>query len=237
MGNGAGIGHAKVNFMKPRCSERRNHGLTLVEVLVVIFVVGLFALMILPGSHAGHNKSKRITCVNNLKQIGLTYRIWEGDHGDKYPMDVSVTNGGTMEIFSQGSLFQNQVFLNYLVMSNELSTPQILYCPADTNGFVSTDFVRGFNNQNVSYFVGVDANETNPQMMLSGDDNFEIGGVPVESGLLQISTNTLIAWSAARHGRAGNVAFTDGNVQQLTTSGLQQAFQNTGAATNRIAIP
>ncbi len=223
--------------MKPRCSERRNQALTLVEVLAIIAIVILLIAITLTRL-ATPEHSDRIRCVNNLKETGLAFKIWAGDHGDKYPMDVSVTNGGTMEIFSQGSPFQSQVFhLNYLVMSNELNTPRLLYCPADTNGFMATDFVRGFNNQNVSYFVGVDANETNPQMMLLGDDNFEIGGVPVESGLLQISTNTPIAWSAARHGRAGNVAFTDGSVQQLTTSGLQQVFQNAGTATNRIAIP
>lgn len=220
--------------MKPRCSERRNQALTLVEVLVVIFVVGFFALMILPNSNSGSRKPKRLECVNNLKETGLAFKIWAGDHGDKYPMDISVTNGGTMEIFSQRSSFQDQVFLNYLVMSNELNTPRLLYCPADTNGFMATDFVRGFNNQNVSYFVGADAQEANPQMMLSGDDNFEIGGVPVGVGLFQISTNTPIAWSAARHGHAGNVALTDGSVQQLTTSGLRKY---SGLATNRFAIP
>src|ERR1700691_1477436 len=109
--------------MKLRCSERRNHGLTRVEVLVVIFVVGFFALMILLNSYADSREPKRLECVNNLKETGLAFKIWAGDHGDKYPMDISVTNGGTMEIFSQRSSFQSQVFLNYLAISNELNTP------------------------------------------------------------------------------------------------------------------
>ena len=215
--------------MKPHCSERRNQALTLVEVLVIIFVVGLFALMILPGSHAGHNKSKRITCVNNLKQIGLAYRIWEGDHGNKYPMDVSATNGGTMELSKVGT----DAWRNFLVMSNELSTPRILICPADQRN-EATNFGPNFGNMNISYFVNLDAVEADPQMLLFGDDNFEMGGVSVESGLLHISTNTPIAWSAARHGHAGNVALTDGSVQQLTTSRLREYISN---VTNRIAIP
>ena len=234
MENRAGIGHAKVNFMKPRCSERRNHGLTRVEVLVVIFVVGFFALMILPSGnyYSAHRKAKRIACVNNLKEISLACRIWDGDHGNKYPMDVSVTNGGTMELSEVGT----DAWRNFLVMSNELTTPRILICPADQRD-AATNFGSSFGNTNISYFINLDAPEANPQMLLFGDDNFEMGRVPVEAGLLQISTNTPIAWSAARHRHAGNVAMTDGSVQQLTTSGLQQAFQNTGAATNRIAIP
>jgi prepilin-type N-terminal cleavage/methylation domain-containing protein/prepilin-type processing-associated H-X9-DG protein len=233
LGNGAGIGHAKENFMKSHCSERRNHGLTLVEVLVVIFVVGFFALMILPSdNHFAGRKAIRIDCVNKLKEISLACRIWEGDHGNKYPMDVSVTNGGTMELSEVGT----DAWRNFLVMSNELTTPRILICPADQRN-EATDFGPSFGNTNISYFINLDAAGANPQMPLFGDDNFEMGGVPVESGLLQISTNTPIAWSAVRHGRAGNVALTDGSVQQLTTSGLQQVFQNTGAATNRISIP
>jgi prepilin-type processing-associated H-X9-DG protein len=233
LGNGAGIGHAGVNFMKPRCSERRNQAMTLVEVLVVIFVVGFFVLVIVSsGDNTRYRKARRIACVNNLKEISLACRIWEGDHGDKYPMDVSVTNGGTMELSKVGT----DGWRNFLVMSNELSTPRILICPADQRN-EATDFGPSFGNTNISYFINLDAAGANPQMLLFGDDNFEMGGVPVESGLLQISTNTLIAWSAARHGRAGNVALTDGSVQQLTTSSLQQAFQNAGAATNRIATP
>lgn len=125
---------------------------------------------------------------------------------------------------------------NFLVMSNELTTPRILICPADQRN-EATDFGSSFGNTNISYFINLDAAKANPQMLLFGDDNFEMGGIPVESRLLQVSTNIPIAWSAARHGHAGNVAMTDMSVQQLTTSGLQQAFQDAGATTNRIAIP
>jgi hypothetical protein len=165
-------------------------------------------------------------------EIGLGYRIWEGDNGGLYPMDASATNGGAMESAATGD-----VTVVFQVMSNELSIPKILICPQDATHTPATNFAIGFSAKNISYFVGVDAKEANPQMMLLGDDNFEIRGVPVESGLLQISTNTPIAWSAARHGHEGNVALTDGSVQQLTTAGLQQAFRNVGTATNRIAIP
>lgn len=235
LANHAGIADANFNSMKLRFSNQRNRALTLIEVLAVIFVFFILALVLLStGSHTSGRKAKRISCVNNLKQIGLAYRIWEGDHGDKYPMDVSMTNGGTMEIFTNGSPFQNLAFLNYQVMSNELSTPKILICPADENHFIATNFSTGFNNQNVSYFVGLDANESNPLMLLSGDDNFEIGGVPVKSGLLEFSNNTPIAWSVARHNHAGNIGLTDGSVQQLSQNGFREAISN---STNRILIP
>ena len=95
-------------------------GLTLIEVLVVIAVIVLLAAMFLPALPS-HHRPSRINCSNNLKQIGLSYRIWAGDNGDKFPMEVSVTNGGTMELFRGESQFQNLPFLNYLAMPNELS--------------------------------------------------------------------------------------------------------------------
>ena len=153
--------------MKTQCSKRRNYGLTLVEILVVIFVLAILVAMLLPTSSSGPRKARRISCVNNLKQIGLAYRIWEGDHGDEYPMSVSVTNGGAMEFVAAGN-----VTAIFQVMSNELSTPKILFCPADERRAYATNFSAGFSAQNISYFIGLDADETNPQTLLSGDDNF-----------------------------------------------------------------
>jgi prepilin-type N-terminal cleavage/methylation domain-containing protein len=236
LANPAGIADAGFTPMKTRCSKRRNYGLTLVEILVVVFILAILVAMILPYLARAKTRSG-ISCVNNLKQIGLAYRIWAGDNGDKFPMDVSVTNGGTMEIFAKGSQFQNFVFLNYLAMTNELSTPKILTCPADPNVIVATNFSTSFSAKNISYFVGLDADETNPQTLLSGDDNFEIGGAPVQSGLLEFSLNSPIAWSATRHKLNGNLLLSDGSVQQTSQNGLREIVASSHSATNRILIP
>jgi hypothetical protein len=122
-------------------------------------------------------------------------------------------------------------------MSNELSTAKILRCPNDTV-YMETNSFAGLTSANISYFVGVDVtNETDPQMILSGDSNFEIGGIPVKSGLLVLSYKTPIAWSAARHKFKGNIGLADDSVQQTTSSGLNNLLQQTGVATNRLAIP
>jgi prepilin-type processing-associated H-X9-DG protein len=123
-----------------------------------------------------------------------------------------------------------------------------LLCPEAAHRIGATDF-SALNNSNISYFVGLDAAETKPQMFLSGDDNFAISGVPVKSGLLEFSTNTLIAWSSGRHVSpnshfwtparnrfVGNIGMADGSVQQVTTDGLQKALQQAGTM-NRLLIP
>lgn len=232
-GNFTGIVCAKWNYMKPLCSARRNHAMTLLEVLIIVFVLALVTAMLMPaGNHASHRKAMRIDCVNNLKEVSLATRIWEGNHGDRYPNDISATNGGAMEFAATGDsdiIFQ--------VMSNELSTPKVLFCPADTGHCPATNFSAGFSGKNISYFINLDANEANPQMVLFGDDNFELSGVPVNPGLLKVPVNTSITWSPARHHLSGNVAITDGSVQQLTISGLQQALQNSDLTTGRVLIP
>jgi type II secretory pathway pseudopilin PulG len=230
--------------MKPHCSKKSNVAMTLVEVLVVIAVLAVIVAILLPALAASKRKNSRLNCVSNLKQIGLAYRLWEGDNGDKYPMQISVTNGGAMELIAAGN-----VAACFQVMSNELSTPKFLVCPEDTGRIAATNFTTDFNNSHISYFINVDVtNETYPQTILSGDDNFEIGDVPVKSGLLELSSNTLVSWTLDRHTSYksyfwsavhgyGNIGLGDGSVQMLSQSGLLQAIQQTGVATNRLAIP
>jgi hypothetical protein len=232
--------------MKTRLSNHRNAAMTLVEVLVVVAVLFLFLVLIDFGpSPRVKDKARRIFCMNNLKQIGIAFRFWEGDNNGKYPMVVSITNGGAMELIGTGN-----VAACFQVMSNELSTPKILVCSEDIRRVRAANFSIGFDNSHISYFVGLDADERKPQMFLSGDDNFAIGGVPVKSGPLELSANLPIAWSPGRHNAynthfwtpardrfIGNIGLADGSVQQVTTDGLQTALQQTGVATNRLVLP
>jgi prepilin-type processing-associated H-X9-DG protein len=192
----------------------------------------IVAAVLLPVLRRPQRCSLRISCVDNLKQIGLAYRIWEGDSRDIYPTGISVTNGGSMEMVVTGNVLQT-----FLVMSNELCTPEMLYCPEDSARVCANGFF-GLANSNVCYFVSADVtNDENPQLILSGDSNFEIGGKPVPAGLLSLWTNDPVAWSATRHVHSGNIALADGSVQHVTTSGLQRSLVETGIATNRLAIP
>jgi len=122
-------------------------------------------------------------------------------------------------------------------MSNELSTAKILWCPADENRFLATNF-SSLSGSNLSYFVGVDVtNENNPNLILSGDCNFEIGGKSVVSGLLSSGTHDPMAWQPNRHKKRGNLGMGDGSTQSVTQSGLRVYVDGTGVATNRWAIP
>jgi type II secretory pathway pseudopilin PulG len=206
-----------------RNSKNPAGAFTFIALLVVLAVVAILAAMLLPALAKAKARAQRIQCVNNLKQCGLAARIWKGDNGDKYPMAVS------------RNLSEENVFWYFQVMSNELSTPKILVCPADKRQ-LAEDFVH-LSNENISYFVALDAtNELNPQMLLYGDRNITNGLAPIR-GILRLPPTRPAGWTEAIHNKVGNVGLADGSVQQESISGLQNLLTNTGDQTNRIALP
>ena len=210
-----------MNFTFQRFSK---NGFTLVALLVIIAVIAVLAAMLLPALASAKKKAQRINCVNNLKQLGLAYRIWEGDNGDKYPMAVFTINSAA------------DTFRYFQVMSNELSTPRILVCPADTRT-AAPNFVR-LKNQNVSYFVGLDASDAYPQRFLSGDRNITGPAAP-ENGILKLVPGGSVSWTAEIHVNQGNLGVADGSVWQYSNSQLREALQKSGdkADTWRLALP
>jgi prepilin-type N-terminal cleavage/methylation domain-containing protein/prepilin-type processing-associated H-X9-DG protein len=216
--------------MKTRHTTNQTRGMTLIEVLVAVFVITLLAAMFLPALAAAKRKHSRIGCVNNLKEIGLAFRVWEGDNGDKYPMQFAITNSDTMKLISGGN-----AYVLWQSMSNELSTPKILHCPEDTERLATNNFSTGFSDANISYFFNLDGNEIYPQMILIGDDNLAVDSTRVRSGILNLSTGSSVTWTKERHNGAGNIGLADGSVQQLTARGLISAISN--AAPSRLVIP
>lgn len=113
-------------------------------------------VVLLAGCDQGNRderKFQQITCVNNLKQIGLSLRIWAGDHNDQYPFNTSTNTGGSMELCAVGEDgFDSNAYLHFQVMSNELSTPLILICPQDTTKKIAADF-GSLQSSNVTYLL------------------------------------------------------------------------------------
>jgi prepilin-type processing-associated H-X9-DG protein len=218
----------KVADTKPRFVSRKIAALTLTEVLIVIAALVLLAAILLPVLAASKHKSNRISCVSNLRQIGISYRMWADDNGGKYPMQISVGNEGAMESIATGN-----VAACFMVMSNILDNPSILICSQDTKHFPAINFEM-LSNSNISYFITLDAVDTQPQTLLSGDDNLTVNGKIVQPGVLTLHTSDRLAWTKERHNGGGNILFADSSVQQATSADLTSMAR---LATNRLVIP
>jgi prepilin-type processing-associated H-X9-DG protein len=197
----------------------------LAAIIAVAIVLTALAVCALADAKA---KSRGICCNCRLKQIGLAFRIFASDHYGALAMAVSTNEGGSME-------YASEAFRHFQVLSNELSTPKILACPADTRRPAPGFSV--LSNANISYFLGLEAKESAPEMFLAGDRNLMTNGVPVGSGLLVLMMNLTASWTAQMHKNAGNVAFGDGHVDSLSSDRLQEQLNYSGVATNRLLIP
>jgi prepilin-type processing-associated H-X9-DG protein len=233
---------------------------TLIELLVIIAMVAILAASLLPALALARPKAQHLTCSNNLKQVGMAFRTFAIDNDGHMPQTLSMAVGGNMDtdvgvrMMSGNQALSRGVSKMFLTMSNELSTPKILFCPAEWETSMrraSTSFAPSnigtangipyTNDMNVSYFVGVDTQEAYPRMFLTGDHN--LGGnanpptVAFQSGaanqmpFVSLGTNFTINLGPAflnnQHAGQGNVGLTDGSVEWFNRSQLQAALKNT----------
>ena len=91
--------------MKASSSVQKRRAFTLIELGVVIAVVALFAILWLPTRANRKTRSMRVRCLNNLKQVGLAFRIWSDDHNNGYPMSCSTNQHGSREYIASGSVY------------------------------------------------------------------------------------------------------------------------------------
>ena len=88
---------------------KKNRIFTLVELLVVIAIIAILASMLLPALNKAREKARAITCVNNLKTLGMTFNFYADD------MD-----GYCPAWYNMGTIAAGENIIWYVVIKNYL---------------------------------------------------------------------------------------------------------------------
>ncbi len=113
--------------------------MTFVEVIVLIAVLSALAGLTLlqPPLGAPSDKARRASCLNNLKQIGLSLRLYSGDYNERFPCDASGTTLGS-----------------FALLTNSYQTSYKTWiCPSDI-GVTAATASSPFTATNLSYAYG-----------------------------------------------------------------------------------
>jgi len=142
-------------------------GFTLIELLVVIAIIAILAAMLLPALAAAKEKAKRINCVNNLRQMGVSIFVYAADNGDimpplhwrpqnpdyLYEMFRYAPQNVTPPTFTAGPYNLGAIW-----NSKAISDGKIFYCPSNSK---NDGWSYGFYAVKAAWPCGVDLSQPN----------------------------------------------------------------------------
>lgn len=113
---------------------RRNSGFTLIELLVVVAIIGIIASVAMPEYQRWLNRAESVTCINNLRQVGVGVLTYVGENNNTYPIIEPNENDPIYKDYKteEGTEIEVKPLLEVLAPYGVDKT--VLRCPADAKG-------------------------------------------------------------------------------------------------------
>ncbi len=120
-------------------SHRR--AFTLIELLVVIAIIAILAALLFPVFATARGKAREITCISNLRQIGMAMGMYTQDYDGMYPYAADPADKKYPEMWNITADQMAQVPWLHEALQPYIKSKLMFRCPADT-GMDAFDFVE-----------------------------------------------------------------------------------------------